>query len=225
MRLCEVRGCRGTAVGLVSVKAPSWRVAESRRVCANHHRELTPQETTVEKKKTKVGQVGPCQDCKAQKRIKARNRCETCYQKHRKTEKAKEATAATPAQEFPTRVQYLEMDSRKYSESLAILRALVMELDEWHTEDMVDHMGVPELVTALQRHHQATVDRWKAKADRLEEEVTRAQKGAGNRMMVGAAATLAARAADELEPWASERDAVVGMMLRSVVDTLEAVNG
>jgi len=191
-------------------------------VCANHHRELTPQETTVEKKKTKVGQVGPCQDCKAQKRIKARNRCETCYQKHRKAEKAK---ASPPAQEFPTRVQYLEMDSRKYAESLAILRALVMELDEWHTEDMVDHMGVPELVTALKRHHQATVDRWKAKADRLEKEVTEAQQGAGSRMMVGAAATLAARAADELEPWASERDAVVGMMLRSVVDTLEAVNG
>lgn len=209
-------------MALLNVKAPSWRVAESRRVCANHHRELTPQETTVEKKKTKVGQVGPCQDCKAQKRIKARNRCETCYQKHRKAEKAK---ASPPAQEFPTRVQYLEMDSRKYAESLAILRALVMELDEWHTEDMVDHMGVPELVTALKRHHQATVDRWKAKADRLEKEVTEAQQGAGSRMMVGAAATLAARAADELEPWASERDAVVGMMLRSVVDTLEAVNG
>lgn len=207
-------------MGLVSVKAPSWRVAESRRVCANHHRELTPQETSVEKK-TKVGQVGPCQDCKAQKRIKARDRCETCYQKHRKAEKAK---ASPPAQEFPTRVQYLEMDSRKYAESLAILRALVMELDEWHTEDMVDHMGVPELVTALKRHHQATVDRWKAKADRLEKEVTEA-RAAGSRMMVGAAATLAARAADELEPWASERDAVVGMMLRSVVDTLEAVNG
>lgn len=181
MRLCEVRGCRGTAVALLNVKAPTWNVAESRRVCAHHRTELT-QETTVEKKKKK-------------------------------------------AKEFPTRVQYLEMDSRKYAESLAILRALVMELDEWHTEDMVDHMGVPELVTALKRHHQATVDRWKAKADRLEEEVTRAQQGAGSRMMVGAAATLAARAADELEPWATERDAVVGMMLRSVVDTLEAVNG
>jgi hypothetical protein len=33
------------------------------------------------------------------------------------------------------------------------------------------------------------------------------------------------RAADELEPWTTERDAVMGMMLRTVVDTLEAVNG
>ncbi len=43
MRLCEVRGCVSTAVGLVTIKAPSWRVAESRRVCSRHHTELGPQ--------------------------------------------------------------------------------------------------------------------------------------------------------------------------------------
>ena len=144
----------------------------------------------------------------------------------------KKAPPMTDAPQFPSRVQYLEMDSRKYSETLAILRAVVMELDEWHTEDMVDHMGAPELVAALRRFHQETVARWKAKADRLEEEVTAAQarleeRGTadkGERMLVAAAATVAARAADEMEPWASERDATVGMMLRAVVDALETVN-
>ncbi len=168
MRLCEVRGCTGTAVALVNVKAPTWNVAESRRVCARHRADLTPTEKNVE---------------------------------------------TVPTVEH------------RYLETIALLRATLMDLDEWSTEDMVDHMGAPELVAAIRHHHQATVDRWKAKADRLEKEVTEAQQGAGSRMMVGAAATLAARAADELEPWASERDAVVGMMLRSVVDTLEAVNG
>jgi ABC-type transporter Mla subunit MlaD len=30
-------------VGLVTIKAPAWRVAESRRVCSRHHTELGPQ--------------------------------------------------------------------------------------------------------------------------------------------------------------------------------------
>ena len=48
MRLCEVRGCTGTAVALVNVKAPTWNVAESRRVCARHRADLTPTEKNVE---------------------------------------------------------------------------------------------------------------------------------------------------------------------------------
>lgn len=84
MRLCEVKGCTGTAVGLVRVKLPGWRVAEPRRVCARHHRELTPaegaKETTVAKTtKTKCGAVGKCSMCSEAKRIKARNMCDSCY--------------------------------------------------------------------------------------------------------------------------------------------------
>ena len=174
MRLCEVRGCTGTAVALVNVKAPSWNVAESRRVCARHRADLTPTEKNVE--------------------------------------------TMPPAPAGPT-VEH------RYLETIALLRATLMDLDEWNTEDMVDHMGAPELVAAIRHHHNATVARWKAKADRLEEEVSAAERGAASRMMVGAAATMTRRAADELEPWTTERDAVMGMMLRTVVDTLEAVNG
>jgi len=172
MRLCEVRGCTGTAVALVNVKAPTWNVAESRRVCARHRADLTPTEKNVE---------------------------------------------TVPTVEH------------RYLETIALLRATLMDLDEWNTEDMVDHMGAPELVAAIRHHHNATVTRWKAKADRLEDEVTAARAEArpatASRMMVGAAATMTRRAADELEPWTTERDAVMGMMLRTVVDTLEAVNG
>ena len=172
MRLCEVRGCTGTAVALVNVKAPTWNVAESRRVCARHRADLTPTENNVE---------------------------------------------TVPTVEH------------RYLETIALLRATLMDLDEWNTEDMVDHMGAPELVAAIRHHHNATVARWKAKADRLEDEVTAARAEArpatASRMMVGAAATMTRRAADELEPWTTERDAVMGMMLRTVVDTLEAVNG
>jgi hypothetical protein len=168
MRLCEVRGCTGTAVALVNVKAPTWNVAESRRVCARHRADLTPTEKNVE---------------------------------------------TVPTVEH------------RYLEIIALLRATLMDLDEWNTEDMVDHMGAPELVEAIRYHHNATVTRWKAKVDRLEEEVSAAERGAASRMMVGAAATMTRRAADELEPWTTERDAVMGMMLRTVVDTLEAVNG
>ena len=172
MRLCEVRGCTGTAVALVNVKAPTWNVAESRRVCARHRADLTPTEKNVE---------------------------------------------TVPTVEH------------RYLETIALLRATLMDLDEWNTEDMVDHMGAPELVAAIRHHHNATVARWKAKADRLEEEVTAARAEArpatASRMMLGAAATMTRRAADELEPWTTERDAVMGMMLRTVVYTLEAVNG
>ena len=172
MRLCEVRGCTGTAVALVNVKAPTWNVAESRRVCARHRADLTPTENNVE---------------------------------------------TVPTVEH------------RYLETIALLRATLMDLDEWNTEDMVDHMGAPELVAAIRHHHNATVARWKAKTDRLEDEVTAARAEArpatASRMMVGAAATMTRRAADELEPWTTERDAVMGMMLRTVVDTLEAVNG
>jgi hypothetical protein len=178
MRLCEVRGCTGTAVALVNVKAPTWNVAESRRVCARHRADLTPTENNVE--------------------------------------------TVPPAPTGPT-VEH------KYLETIALLRATLMDLDEWNTEDMVDHMGATELVAAIRYHHNATVARWKAKADRLEEEVTAAQAearpAAASQMMLGAAATMTRRAADELEPWTTERDAVMGMMLRTVVDTLEAVNG
>ena len=83
MRLCEVRGCTGAAVGLVRVKLPGWRVAEPRRVCARHHRELAPEEgpkeTKVATTKTKCGAVGKCSMCSEEKRIKARNMCDSCY--------------------------------------------------------------------------------------------------------------------------------------------------
>lgn len=171
MRLCEVRGCVSTAVGLVTIKAPSWRVAESRRVCARHHKELGP----VAPREASVG---------------------------------KNELVATEA--------------RQMQEVAQALRALLAEVDPFQAPLVAD-LAPLQVVAALRKAHLDTVARWADKAERLEAEVSQAHHQTGDRMVVGAAATVAARAADELEPWSSQKEAAAGMMLRTVVDTLASV--
>ena len=202
MRLCEVRGCVSTAVGLVTIKAPSWRVAESRRVCSRHHTELGPQAP----QEASVGKDKVCVGCKASgKPIRARGMCGACYQSWRLHKRAEEEEAAAVG---------LEVEQA--------LRALLAEVDPFQAPLVAD-LAPLQVVAALRKAHMDTVARWADKAERLEAEVSQAHHQTGDRMVVGAAATVAARAADELEPWSSQKEAAVGMMLRTVVDTLASV--
>lgn len=171
MKLCEVRGCLGAAVGLVTMQARGWRVAESRRVCSRHHREFNEME---------------------------------------------------------------ENKDTEYAEARQALRAVLVQLDPWHTDAMVEHMEVPQLVAALRKHHRNTVARLQAETISIKKELLSARRQAlavqapswssGDHMVIAATASLLEAVQLELEPWEREDHAVVGMMLRGAIDELRRLS-
>ena len=153
-----------------------------------------------------MGKDKVCVGCQASgKPIRARGLCGACYQSWRLHKRAEEEKAAADG---------LEVEQA--------LRALLAEVDPFQAP-LVAGLAPLQVVAALRKAHMDTVARWSDKAERLEAEVSQAHRKGGDRMVVGAAATVAARAADQLEPWSSQKEAAAGMMLRTVVDTLASV--
>jgi chromosome segregation ATPase len=197
MRLCEVRGCTAAAVGLVTIKAPSWRVAESRRVCARHHRELAPPaQTETEDKmgKVKCGTVGPCSMCGERKRIKARAMCERCYELDRKRRKAEaEVAKVAGTSAVPQGPEKSRAEMEKLREQLALAVQLgrdhqlahqaatkwVGELKEELAQaraaardHQLAHQAAEERVTELLAERAMEVKAWATTLDELDELVT-----------------------------------------------------
>lgn len=168
MKLCEVRGCLGAAVGLVTIQARGWRVAESRRVCSRHHREFRDME---------------------------------------------------------------QQKDTAHAEARQALRAVLVEIDEWHTDAMVEHMEVPQLVAALRKHHLDTVGRLLIQVASLTKELKALDDAAKGDtrcptdvLIIAATARLLEGAVLDLEPWMSEDAAVVGMTLKGAAEELRALS-
>lgn len=167
MRLCEVRGCTGTAVGLVTIKAPSWRVAESRRVCARHHRELAPPAQTEDKMgKVKCGELGPCSMCGERRRIKARQMCDSCYRLDRQRRKVEaEVAKVAGASAVPQGPEKSRAEMEKLREELAQARAAARD-------HQLAHQAAEERVRELLTERQTEVWAWADTMKQLDEMAT-----------------------------------------------------
>lgn len=245
MRLCEVAGCTRTAVGLVRVQLEGWRVPESRRVCTHHHRELTRENTMGESKEA-------CATCERKVGIKARGLCSRCYEAQRR---AKQSSGVSQQQHDELRMQAANLTGRLRDARLAhqsaedrlqavleelrlvkqqqleveqALRAVLLEVDEWHTDAMVSDMNALQVVAALSQRH---IDRERHKAD--SQEARKALQDALTRQGileeelsefkddVGVALDLLRMAHSQVSSWESRSGRVVCLLIDQSMRALE----
>jgi hypothetical protein len=135
MRLCEVKGCTRPSVGLVRVQPEGWRVPESRRVCTHHHKTLTPKVTPM----TVISE--------------AEAKLHTQVRQARLAHEAAEDRLQAVLEE-------LSLVKQQHTEVEQALRAVLVEVDGWHTEAMVSAMPALQAVAALRKHHLDTVERY-----------------------------------------------------------------
>lgn len=128
MRLCEVKGCARPSVGLVRVQPEGWRVPESRRVCSHHHKTLTP----------KV--IPMTMTSEAEEKL------------HTQVRHARLAHEAAEDR-LQAVLEELRLVKQQHTEVEQALRAVLLEVDGWHTEAMVSGMPALQAVAALRKHH------------------------------------------------------------------------
>lgn len=245
MRLCEVAGCTRTAVGLVRVQLEGWRVPESRRVCTHHHREMTREEAMGESKEV-------CATCERKVGIKARGLCSRCYEAQRR---AKQSSGVSKQQHDELRMQVANLTGRLRNARLAhqsaedrlqavleelrlvkqqqleveqALRAVLLEIDEWHTDAMVSDMNALQVVAALSQRH---IDRERHKAD--SQEARKALQDALTRQGIleeelhefkddtGVALDLLRMAHSQVSSWESRSGRVVCLLIDQSMRALE----
>lgn len=245
MRLCEVAGCTRTAVGLVRVQLEGWRVPESRRVCTHHHRELTREEAMGESKEA-------CATCERKVGIKARGLCSRCYEAQRR---AKQSSEGSKQQHDELRMQVANLTGRLRNARLAhqsaedrlqavleelrlvkqqqleveqALRAVLLEVDEWHNDAMVSDMNSLQVVAALSKRH---IDRERHKAD--SQEARKALQDALTRQGIleeelsefkddtGVALDLLRMAHSQVSSWESRSGRVVSLLIDQSMRALE----
>lgn len=245
MRLCEVTGCTRTAVGLVRVQLEGWRVPESRRVCCQHHRELTRENTMGESKDA-------CATCARKVGIKAKGLCSRCYEAQRR---AQQSSGASIQQHDELRMQVANLTGRLRDARLAhesaedrlqavlgelrlvkqqqleveqALRAVLLEVDEWHTDAMVSDMNALQVIAALSKRH---IDRERHKADSqdarkaLQDALTR--QGILEEELhefkddVGVALDLLRMAHSQVSSWESRSGRVVCLLIDQSMRALE----
>lgn len=245
MRLCEVAGCTRTAVGLVRVQLEGWRVPESRRVCTHHHRELTREEAMGESKEA-------CATCERKVGIKARGLCSRCYEAQRR---AKQSSGVSKQQHDELRMQVANLTGRLRNARLAhqsaedrlqavleelrlvkqqqleveqALRAVLLEVDEWHNDAMVSDMNSLQVVAALSKRH---IDRERHKAD--SQEARKALQDALTRQGIleeelsefkddtGVALDLLRMAHSQVSSWESRSGRVVSLLIDQSMRALE----
>jgi len=245
MRLCEVAGCTRTAVGLVRVQLEGWRVPESRRVCTHHHRELTREEAMGESKEA-------CATCERKVGIKARGLCSRCYEAQRR---AKQSSGVSIQQHDELRMQVANLTGSLRNARLAhqsaedrlqavleelrlvkqqqleveqALRAVLLEVDEWHNDAMVSDMNALQVVAALSKRH---IDRERHKAD--SQEARKALQDALTRQGIleeelhefkddtGVALDLLRMAHSQVSSWESRSGRVVCLLIDQSMRALE----
>ena len=134
MRLCEVKGCARPSVGLVRVQPEGWRVPESRRVCSHHHKTLTPKVIPMTMT------------------TEAEEKLHTQVRHARLAHEAGEDRLQAVLEE-------LRLVKQQQAEVEQALRAVLLEVDGWHTEAMVSGMPALQAVAALRKFHLDTVER------------------------------------------------------------------
>ena len=245
MRLCEITGCTRTAVGLVRVQLEGWRVPESRRVCTHHHRELTREEAMGESKEA-------CATCERKVGIKARGLCSRCYEAQRR---AKQSSGVSIQQHDELRMQVANLTGSLRNARLAhqsaedrlqavleelrlvkqqqleveqALRAVLLEVDEWHNDAMVSDMNALQVVAALSKRH---IDRERHKAD--SQEARKALQDALTRQGIleeelhefkddtGVALDLLRMAHSQVSSWESRSGRVVCLLIDQSMRALE----
>jgi len=245
MRLCEVAGCTRTAVGLVRVQLEGWRVPESRRVCTHHHRELTREEAMGESKEA-------CATCERKVGIKAKGLCSRCYEAQRR---AKQSSGVSIQQHDELRMQVANLTGSLRNARLAhqsaedrlqavleelrlvkqqqleveqALRAVLLEVDEWHNDAMVSDMNALQVVAALSKRH---IDRERHKAD--SQEARKALQDALTRQGIleeelhefkddtGVALDLLRMAHSQVSSWESRSGRVVCLLIDQSMRALE----
>lgn len=252
MRLCEVAGCTRTAVGLVRVQLEGWRVPESRRVCTHHHREMTREEAMGESKEAcsacerKVGikAKGLCSRCyEAQRRAKQSS--VVSIQQLNEVREERDAYAAKVAnltghlrnttlahQSAEDRLQAvleeLRLVKQQQLEVEQALRAVLLEVDEWHTDAMVSDMNALQVVAALSKRHS---DRERYKTD--SQEARKALQDALTRQGIleeelsefkddtGVALDLLRMAHSQVSSWESRSGRVVSLLIDQSMRALE----
>lgn len=240
MRLCEVKGCTGTAVALVRVQLPGWRVAESRRVCSGHRFDIQGEDTTMGKTDTTPTPTpATCSGCGKVRKLRARGLCSSCYTAdlaERKRSAAGERVAA------------LELELAEV-EALAV--AVLLELDEWITEDMADHYNAVAALGEirkwginLKRHHEEARVKAAEAVDDMEAEGMRRIVDANDetdavrrevedleeeldllRSDAGVARDLLGLANDEVSGWTSRSGRLVAHLLQGAIDALDGSEG
>jgi len=107
-------------------------------------------------------------------------------------------------------------------ELAASLRALLAEADPF-LSSLVQTMTPLQLVASMRKAHNDSIDRWRGKAQRLEDEVTSSlcsQPDEGTRLTIQAAALMAQRGADELKAASTQREAMAGLELSALARSL-----
>jgi len=239
MRLCEVKGCTGTAVALVRVQLPGWRVAESRRVCSGHRFDIQGEDTMGKTDTTPTPTPATCSGCGGVRKLRARGLCSSCYTAdlaERKRGAVEERVAALEA----------ELDE---VEALAL--AVLLELDEWMTEDMVDNYNAVAALgeirkwgVNLKRYHEEARVKAAEAVDDMEAEGMRRIVNANDeteavrrevedleeeldllRSDAGVARDLLGLANDEVSGWTSRSGRLVAHLLQGAIEALDGSEG
>jgi len=239
MRLCEVKGCTGTAVALVRVQLPGWRVAESRRVCSGHRFDIQGEDTMGKTDTTPTPTPATCSGCGGVRKLRARGLCSSCYTAdlaERKRGAVEERVAALEA----------ELDE---VEALAL--AVLLELDEWITEDMADNYNAVAALgeirkwgVNLKRYHEEARVKAAEAVDDMEAEGMRRIVNANDeteavrrevedleeeldllRSDAGVARDLLGLANDEVSGWTSRSGRLVAHLLQGAIEALDGSEG
>ena len=239
MRLCEVKGCTGTAVALVRVQLPGWRVAESRRVCSGHRFDIQGEDTMGKTDTTPTPTPATCSGCGGVRKLRARGLCSSCYTAdlaERKRGAVEERVAALEA----------ELDE---VEALAL--AVLLELDEWITEDMADNYNAVAALgeirkwgVNLKRYHEEARVKAAEAVDDMEAEGMRRIVNANDeteavrrevedleeeldllRSDAGVARDFLGLANDEVSGWTSRSGRLVAHLLQGAIEALDGSEG
>lgn len=186
-----------------------------------------------------------CKQCSRQRRIKARGLCKGCYEADLLERRIERETASRNAErdELVTTLrselaqakadamhakqahrqaeQLITSLNTERDELAASLRALLAEADPF-LSSLVQTMTPLQLVASMRKAHTDSIDRWRDKAQLLEDEVTSlcSQPDAGARLTIQAAALMAQRGADELQAASTQREAMAGLELSALARSL-----
>jgi chromosome segregation ATPase len=187
-----------------------------------------------------------CKQCSRQRRIKARGLCKGCYEADLLERRIERETASRNAErdELVTTLrselaqakadamhakqahrqaeQLITSLNTERDELAASLRALLAEADPF-LSSLVQTMTPLQLVASMRKAHTDSIDRWRDKAQRLEDEVTSSlcsQPDEGTRLTIQAAALMAQRGADELKAASTQREAMAGLELSALARSL-----
>jgi hypothetical protein len=191
-----------------------------------------------------------CSGCGGVRKLRARGLCSSCYTAD--LAERKRATAADQAErrlaEAEERVVALDLE---LAEVEALATAVLLELDEWITEDMADHYNAVAALGEirkwginLKRHHEEARVKAAEAVDDMEAEGMRRIVDANDetetvlravddleeeldllRSDAGVARDLLGLANDEVSGWTSRSGRLVAHLLQGAIDALDGSEG